>query len=134
MAFYPTLSHYIEEYDKSPLSLLLYIINREVVNLNIKSNDKIVGYPTPNQKEDLKLFQYADDTNFFIIIEDSIVKIRQFFKQYKIETGAIIIISKTTITPLANAKINNLDKKIKNIQINNPKILSKSLASTLTMI
>ena len=93
-----------------------------------------MGYPTPNQKEDLKLFQYADDINFFIIIEDSIVKILKFFKQYKIETGAIIIISKTTITPLANAKINNLDKKIKNIQINNPKILSKSLASTLTMI
>ena len=63
----------------------------------------------------------AGDTNFFIIIEESVVKILKFFKQYEIETGVIIIISKATITPLANAKINNLDKKIKSIQINNPK-------------
>ena len=47
-----------------PLYLLLYIINGEVINLNIKSNEKIVGYPIPNQKEDLKLSQYADDNNF----------------------------------------------------------------------
>ena len=33
-----------------PLSLLLYIINGEVINLNIKNNDKIVGYPIPTQK------------------------------------------------------------------------------------
>ena len=49
-----------------PLPLLLYIINAEVINLNVKSN-KIVGYPIPNQIEDLKLSQYADDTNFFCI-------------------------------------------------------------------
>ena len=28
--------------------LFLYIINGEVINLNIKNNDKIVGYPLPN--------------------------------------------------------------------------------------
>ena len=41
-----------------PLSLLLYVINGEVINLNVKNNDKIVGYPMPNQKEDTKLFSY----------------------------------------------------------------------------
>ena len=64
-----------------PLSLLLYIINGEVINLNIKSNEQIVGYPIPNQKERLKLSQYADDTNFFIITEESIVEILNFFKK-----------------------------------------------------
>ena len=37
------------------LSLLLYIINGQVLNLNIKLNGKIVGYPIPNQKEPVKL-------------------------------------------------------------------------------
>ena len=55
-----------------PLSLLLYIINGEVINLNVKSNTKIVGYPIPNQKQYLKLSQYADDTNFFVLTEESI--------------------------------------------------------------
>ena len=48
-----------------PSSLLLYIINREVISLNAKSNPKIVEYPAPNQKQPLTLSQYADDTNFF---------------------------------------------------------------------
>lgn len=43
------------------LSLLLYIINGEVINLNIKMNHKIIGYPIPKQKERHKLSQYADD-------------------------------------------------------------------------
>ena len=99
------------------MSLLLYIINGEVINLNIKLNNNIVGYPIPNQKEALKLSQYADDTNFFVITEESIKGILQFFTQYEIVTGATINISKTTITPPANAKIYNLDKSIKNTQI-----------------
>ena len=89
----------------------------------MKSNNKIVRYPTPNQKEDLKLSQYADDTKFFVITEESIVEILNFFKQYEIATGATINISETTITLLANAKIYNLDKKLKNIQTINPKNL-----------
>ena len=91
-----------------PLSLLLYIINGEVINLNTKMNHKIVGYPIPNQKETHKLSQYADDTNFFVLTEESIIEILQFFKKYEIATGASINISKTTIMSLARAKIYNL--------------------------
>ena len=101
-----------------PLSLLLYIINGEVINLNIKNNDKIVGYPIPNQKENAKLSQYADDTNLFVLTEQSIIEILNFFEQYNLATGTTINISKTTITPLANAKIYNIDKKIQNVKIN----------------
>ena len=93
------------------LSLLLYIINGEVINLNIKNNDKIVGYAIPNQKENAKLSQYADYTNLFVLTKQSIIEILNFFEQYNLATGTTINISKTTITPLANAKICNIDKK-----------------------
>ena len=52
-----------------PLSLILYIINGKIINLNIKNNDRIVGYPIPNQKENKKLSQHADDTNLFVLTE-----------------------------------------------------------------
>ena len=67
-----------------PLSLLFYIKNGQVINLNIKSNDKIVGYPIPNQKENIKLSQYADDTNVFVLTEQSIIETLNFFKQYNL--------------------------------------------------
>ena len=67
--------------------LFLYIINGEVINLNIKNNDKIVGYPIPNQKENTKLSQYTDDTNLFVLTEQSIIEILYFFEQYNLATG-----------------------------------------------
>ena len=42
-----------------PLSLLLYIINGKVINMNSKTNDKIVEYTIPSQTETLKLSQFA---------------------------------------------------------------------------
>ena len=73
-----------------PLSLLLYVINGEVINLIIKNNDKIVGYPIPNQKENTKLSQYTDDTNLFVLTEQSIIEILNFFEQYNLATGKTI--------------------------------------------
>ena len=100
-----------------PLSLLLYIKNGEAINLNIKTKHQIFGYPIPNQKETHKLSQYADDTNFFILTEESIIEILQFIKKYEIGTGTTINLSKTTILSLAGAKIYNLDQKIKIMQV-----------------
>ena len=77
-------------------------------------NKKIIGYPIPNKKETHKLSQYADDTNFFVLTEESITEILQFFKKYEVGTGVTINIFKTIILPLAGAKTYNLDKKIKN--------------------
>ena len=109
-----------------PLSLFLYIMNGEVINLNSKSNKKIVRYPIPKQKEQLKLSQYADDTNFFVVTEESIMQI------LNLATGATINISKTNIAPLANAKIDNLDQKIENTQITNPNDFIKILGMYFT--
>ena len=80
------------------MSLLLYIVNGEIINLNIENNDKIVGYPIPNQKKkkNTKLSQYADDTNLFVLTEQSIINILNFFEQHNL---AAINISKTKLTP-----------------------------------
>ena len=59
-----------------------------MINLNIKSNKKIVGYPIPNLKEELKLSQYADDTIFFAVTEESIIQILSFFQKHELVTGA----------------------------------------------
>ena len=71
---------------------------------------KLVGYPVPDQKENNKLWQYVDDTILFVLTEQSIIEIFNFFEQHN---SATINISKTTIAPLANAKICNIDKKYK---------------------
>ena len=95
------------------LSLLLYIINGKIINVNTKNKDKIVGYPIPNQKENTKLSQYANNTNLFVLAEQSILEMLNFFEQYSLATGTTINISKTSITLLANSKIYNIDKKYK---------------------
>ena len=48
-------------------------------------------------------------------------------EQYNPATGTTINISKTTITPLANAKIYNIDKKIQNLKISDPQDFVKIL-------
>ena len=97
------------------------------MNLNIKPNDKNVGYPIPNQKEDLTFSLYAADTNVLVITDESIVEILNFLKQYEIANGTTINISRAVITPLANPKLYNLEKKIKNVQNNNPENFVKIL-------
>lgn len=47
-----------------------------------------MGYSIPNQKEGLKLSQYADDTNLAVITQESVIKI--FFKQFERATVATI--------------------------------------------
>ena len=91
----------------SPLSLLQYIIYGELINVNIKKNKKIKGIKIPNKKE-LKISQFAVDTNLITINEESITEIIQFFKKYKEASGATINKNKTKIISLANAQIYNL--------------------------
>ena len=67
-----------------------------------------MGYLIPNQKGDLKLSQYADDTIFLVLTKEPILEILNFFKKYELATGAAINISKTKITFLGNAKIYNI--------------------------
>ena len=49
-SFLPS-SPYLKESDKGVPCLFSFVLNGELINLSIKNNEKIVGYPIPNQKE-----------------------------------------------------------------------------------
>ena len=48
-----------------PLFLPLYVIHGQVTTTNINQNNNITGIYIPNQKNQVKISQYADDSNFF---------------------------------------------------------------------
>ena len=62
-------------------------------------NKKIIGYPIPIKNETHKLSQYADDTNFFVLTQESITEILQFLKKHEVATRATINISKRQSYP-----------------------------------
>ena len=115
-----------------PLSLLLYIAYGELININIKNNEKIRGMKIPNKKE-LKILQFADDTNPITINEGSIIEIINFFQKYETASGATINTSKTKIIPLANARIYNIQNKIQNFKITKNKDIFKILTYLPTL-
>ena len=69
------------------MSLILYIIYGELINANIKNNGNIQGLKIPNKKE-INLLQFASDTNFIIINEESIIEIKNFLTRYEKTSGA----------------------------------------------
>lgn len=76
-----------------------------------KKKKKIQGLTIPNKKE-IKLLQFADDINFITNNEESIIEIKNFLARFEKASRPTININKTTITPLANANIYNLENKI----------------------
>ena len=44
-----------------PLSSMLYVLCAEVLAIEIRTNEKIVGYKYNNGKDEHKITQYADD-------------------------------------------------------------------------
>ena len=48
-----------------PLFLPLYVIHGHVTTTNINQNNNITGIYIQNQKNQVKISQYADDSNFF---------------------------------------------------------------------
>ena len=83
---------------------------------NHKINKNIQGIKIPNKNE-LKLLQFADDTNLITINEESKIEKLILFKKYNKASGATINISKIAIIPLANAQIYNFQNKIQNFRI-----------------
>ena len=51
---------------------------------------KLWDTPYQTKKKNTKLSQYADDTNLFVLIEQSIIEIINFFEQYNLATGKTI--------------------------------------------
>ena len=48
-----------------PVSLTLYVIQGEITTENINNDNIITGLIMPNSKKQLKISEYADDSNFF---------------------------------------------------------------------
>ena len=63
-----------------PLPLPLYIIHGEVTTKNINNDDSIIGIKIPNYQNQIKISQYADDSNFFLKNQESITNVFNFFE------------------------------------------------------
>ena len=96
-----------------PLSLPLYVIQSEITTQNINKDTNILGLAIPNQKEQLKLSQYADDSNFFLKNENSVKNVITYFQKLQKATGSTINYEKTTVLPINTMESTNLPKEIK---------------------
>ena len=83
-----------------PLSLPLYVIESQITRTNIKQDKTVTGINIPNQKEQVKILQYADDSNFFLKNQESVKKVLTFFQNLNKTTGATINLEKTTVLPI----------------------------------
>ena len=70
-----------------PLSLPLYVIQGEVTTKTINNDKTIIGLQIPNYKKQLKISQYADDSNFFLQNEESVKNVLKYFQKLKQATG-----------------------------------------------
>ena len=76
-----------------PLSALLYILIAEVLGIEVRLNDKIVGYKFRDQEH--KILQYADDTCLCVTVTESIKECFNVLRIYEKASGAKVNISKT---------------------------------------
>ena len=108
-----------------PLSLPLYVIQGEVITININNNNSIKGIDIPNKTKQIKTSQYADDSNLFLKNQESLGKVLQFFEKLNKATVIITInLEKTTALPINTENT----AQIKN---NTPKITIKEQFQTI---
>ena len=80
-----------------PLSLPLYVVQEEVTTININQDESISGIKIPNKKQQIKVFLYADDSNFLLATQKSVENVIKLFQKLQKATGATINLDKTTI-------------------------------------
>ena len=83
-----------------PLPLPLYVIQSQITTTNIKQDKTITGINILNQREQVKILQYADDSNFFVKNQESVQQVITFFQNLNKATGATINLEKTTVLPI----------------------------------
>ena len=110
-----------------PLSLPLYVIQGQITKINIKNDTNIAGINIPNQKEETRISQYADDSKFFLKNQQSVKNVLTFFENLNKATGATINLEKTTVLPI------NTDN-IKQIQEITPSITVKKNFETTKIL
>ena len=80
-----------------PLSLPLYVIQGEITTGNINNNENIKGVKIPNNNKELKISQYADNSNFLLTEQESIKLVINFFEKLNKATGSTINLEKTKV-------------------------------------
>ena len=80
-----------------PLWLPLYVVQEEVTTININQDESISGIKIPNKKQQIKVSQYADDSNFLLATQKSVENVIKLFQKLQKATRATINLEKTTI-------------------------------------
>ena len=83
-----------------PLSLPLYVVQEEVTTININQDESISGIKISNKKQEIKVSQYADDSNFLLATQKSVENVIKLFQKLQKATRATINLDKTTILPI----------------------------------
>ena len=96
-----------------PLSLSLYVIQGEITTQNINKDQNLMGITIPNQRKQLKISQYADDSNFFLKNEESVKNVLNYFQKLQKATGSTINYEKTTVLLINTNQTTNLPQQIK---------------------
>ena len=96
-----------------PLSLPLYVIQGEITTQNINKDQNIMGITIPNQRNQLKISQYADDSNFFLQNEESVKNVLNYFQKLQAATGSTNNYKKTAVLPINTNQTSNLPQQIK---------------------
>ena len=98
-----------------PLSLPLYVIQGEITTTNINKNENIKGIKILNKRTQIKIGQYADDSNFLLTKQESIAHVLDFFHKLEKATGATINLEKTKVLPINTDQTNYIQEHITNI-------------------
>ena len=100
-----------------PLSLPLYVIHGEVTTVNINNTEDIKGVKIPNHKKEIKISQYADDSNFLLTKQESIKTVIKFFEKLNKATGSTTKLEKTKVLPINTDQTSIIKKHETNIKI-----------------
>ena len=100
-----------------PLSLPLYVIQGEVTTTNINQVRYIKRIKIPSHTKEIKISQYADDSNFLLTDQKSVEKVITFFQNLNKASGVTINLDKTKISPINTDQINYLQNQLPDITI-----------------
>ena len=71
----------------------------------------------PNHKKEIKISQYADDSNFLLTEQESIKSVINFFEKLNKATGSTINLEKTKVLPINTDQTSVIQKHTKSIKI-----------------
>ena len=100
-----------------PLSLPLYVIQGEITTGNINNNENIKGVKIPNNNKEIKISQYAANSNFLLTEQESIKLVINFFEKLNKATGSTINLEKTKVLPINTDQTSYIQKHETSIKI-----------------